>query len=173
MSTRQVSNRNDPVIENRDQLVAPMIKGEKPREAWRIGTEHEKLVYCTGDHHAPSYDEPGGIRDMLVALEDFGWEPVIEGGNIIALSGSDGAVSLEPAGQLELLGAPLVNLHQTCDETGRHLDQVKAIGAKTGKGFWAWACGPTRPAKNCRSCPRAAMQSCCGTCRGSAAWGST
>ena len=135
MSTSQVSDRNDPVIESRDQLVAPMIKGEKPRERWRIGTEHEKLVYCTRDHHAPAYDEPGGIRDLLVALQDYGWEPVIEGGNTIALTGSDGAVSLEPAGQLELSGAPLETIHQTCAETGRHLDQVKAIGGKTGKGF--------------------------------------
>lgn len=135
MSTRQVSDRNDPVIESRDQLVAPMIKGEKPPERWRIGTEHEKLVYCTTDHHAPSYDEEGGIRDLLRAMEPYGWRPVIEGGNVIALSGSDGAISLEPAGQLELSGAPLETLHQTCAETGRHLDQVKAIGAKTGKGF--------------------------------------
>ncbi len=135
MSTRQVSDRNDPVIESVAQLVAPMIKGEKPRERWRIGTEHEKLVYCTTDHHAPSYDEKHGIRDLLVAMQDYGWEPVIEGGNIIALSGADGNVSLEPAGQLELSGAPLETLHQTCAETGRHLDQVKAIGAKTGKGF--------------------------------------
>ncbi|MEN9718004.1 MAG: hypothetical protein RIQ99_882, partial [Pseudomonadota bacterium] len=44
MSTRQVSDSNDPVIESRDQLIAPMIKGEKPRSAWRIGTEHEKQV---------------------------------------------------------------------------------------------------------------------------------
>jgi glutamate--cysteine ligase len=135
MSTRQVSDSNDPVIERREQLIAPMIKGEKPQERWRIGTEHEKLVFCRKDHHAPSYDESGGIRDLLLALEDFGWKPVVEGGNVIALSGSDGAVSLEPAGQLELSGAPLDNLHQTCDETGRHLDQVKAIGARTGKGF--------------------------------------
>ena len=135
MSTRQVSDRNDPVIEHRDQLVGPMIKGEKPRAAWRIGTEHEKLVYCTTDHHAPSYDEPGGIRDLLKAMEGYGWEPIVEGGHVIALKGSDGNVSLEPAGQLELSGAPLETLHQTCAETGRHLDQVKAIGAKTGKGF--------------------------------------
>ncbi|MFM5894546.1 MAG: glutamate--cysteine ligase [Novosphingobium sp.] len=135
MSTRQVSNRNDPVIESREDLLAPMIKGEKPKDRWRIGTEHEKLVYCVADHHAPSYTEKGGVRDMLKALEDYGWEPVVEGGNVIALSGSDGAVRLEPAGQLELSGAPLDNLHQTCAETGRHLDQVKAIGAKTGKGF--------------------------------------
>ena len=135
MSTKQVSDRNEPLIESRDQLIAPMAGGEKPRERWRIGTEHEKLVYCAGDRHAPSYDEPGGIRDLLMAMTDYGWEPVIEGGNVIAMSGEDGAISLEPAGQLELSGAPLVNLHQTCAETGRHLDQVKAIGARTGKGF--------------------------------------
>jgi glutamate--cysteine ligase len=135
MSTKQVSNRNDPVIETRDQLIQPMAQGEKPKDRWRIGTEHEKFVYCTGDHHAPSYDEPGGIRDMLMALTEFGWEPIEEGGKVIALKGSDGAVSLEPAGQLELSGAPLENLHQTCAETGRHLDQVKKIGAQTGKGF--------------------------------------
>ncbi len=141
MSTRQVSDSNDPLIESRDQLVAPMQKGEKPREAWRIGTEHEKFVYRTADHAAPSYDEQGGIRDLLMALTEFGWEPVFEGGKVIAMSGPDGAVSLEPAGQLELSGAPLENLHDTCAETGRHLAQVKTIGdrfglAYLGLGLW-------------------------------------
>jgi glutamate--cysteine ligase len=135
MSTRQASDNDDPVIEHREQLIAPMAAGEKPRDAWRIGTEHEKLVYDTADHHAPSYDEPGGVRELLLAMQDFGWKPVEEGGKVIAMSGPDGAISLEPAGQLELSGAPLENLHQTCAETGRHLDQVKAIGARTGKGF--------------------------------------
>ena len=135
MSTRQVSNGNDPVIESFDQLLEPMIKGEKPKQDWRIGTEHEKFVYCVNDHHAPSYEEPGGIRDILMALTEFGWKPIYEGDNVIALSGTDGAVSLEPTGQLELSGAPLENLHQTCNETGRHLQQVKAIGETTGKAF--------------------------------------
>ena len=135
MTTKTVSNRNDPVIETRDQLIAAIAKGEKPKDGWRIGTEHEKFVYCRDDYHAPSYDEPGGIRDLLMALTEFGWEPVLENGKVIAMSGVDGTVSLEPAGQLELSGAPLENLHQTCAETGRHLAQVKAIGEKTGKGF--------------------------------------
>jgi glutamate--cysteine ligase len=135
MSTRQDSGHDDPIIESIAQLAEPMAAGEKPRERWRIGTEHEKLVFCTRDHHAPSYDEPGGIRDMLLAMQEFGWEPVEENGTVIAMSGSDGGISLEPAGQLELSGAPLENLHQTCAETGRHLEQVKAIGARTGKGF--------------------------------------
>jgi glutamate--cysteine ligase len=135
MSTRQASDAEDPIIESRDQLVAPMANGEKPRENWRIGTEHEKLVYRRRDHAAPSYDEPGGIRDLLVELQEFGWQPVEEGGKIIALSGPDGAISLEPAGQLELSGAAVENLHQTCEETGRHLAQVKAVGERLGISF--------------------------------------
>lgn len=135
MSTHIPAGKNDPFIESRDQLIEPMAKGEKPRDRWRIGTEHEKFVFCTSDYHAPSYEEPGGIRDLLMAMRQYGWEPVEEGGKVIALTGPDGAVSLEPAGQLELSGAPLENLHQTCAETGRHLKQVKAIGAETDKGF--------------------------------------
>ncbi|MFM2300485.1 MAG: hypothetical protein RLZZ84_221 [Pseudomonadota bacterium] len=144
MSTRQVSDRNDPVIESRDQLIAPMIKGEKPRAQWRIGTEHEKQVFSRKDHHAPSYDEPGGIRDLLLALKDFGWTEIEEGGHVIAMAGSDGTVSLEPAGQLELSGAPLENLHQTCDETNRHLDQVRAIGERFGLGFMGLGMWPDK-----------------------------
>jgi glutamate--cysteine ligase len=135
MSTRQSSDADEPAIESREQLIAPMAAGEKPREAWRIGTEHEKLVYRVRDHAAPSYDEPGGIRDILLGLQEFGWRPVEEGGQVIAMAGDDGTVSLEPAGQLELSGAPLENLHQTCDETGRHLKQVKAIGDRFGVSF--------------------------------------
>lgn len=135
MSTRKASAGEEPRIESRAQLVAPIAAGEKPPEAWRIGTEHEKLVYKLSDHRAPSYDEAGGIRDILLELQQFGWEPVEEGGKVIAISGEDGTVSLEPAGQLELSGAPLENLHQTCAETGRHLEQVKAVGEKCGVGF--------------------------------------
>ncbi|WP_420381899.1 glutamate--cysteine ligase [Novosphingobium sp.] len=135
MSTRQESDTNEPMIESREALIAPMQKGEKPASRWRIGTEHEKFVYRKADHRAPSYDEPGGIRDLLDGLTEFGWKPIIEGGKVIALSGEDGAVSLEPAGQLELSGAPLENLHQTCAETGRHLVQAKAVGDKLGLGY--------------------------------------
>lgn len=144
MSTRQVSSSDDPVIENIDQLIEPMSQGEKPKDRWRIGTEHEKFVYSTTDHHAPSYDEPGGIKDLLLAMQEFGWKPVEEGGKVIAMSGSDGAISLEPAGQLELSGAPLENLHETCNETGRHLQQVKAIGEKTGTGFLGMGMWPDK-----------------------------
>ena len=135
MSTREDSGSTDPIIESRDQLVAPMQAGEKPISDWRIGTEHEKLVYKHEDFRAPTHGEKCGIRDLLLALQDFGWHPIEENGEVIAMGGPDGTVSLEPAGQLELSGAPLENLHETCAETGRHLEQVKAIGEKCGVGF--------------------------------------
>jgi glutamate--cysteine ligase len=133
--TTRTDDSESPPIESRDDLLATFAAGEKPRERWTIGTEHEKFVYRTSDHRAPSYEEPGGIRDLLIGLTEFGWKPVIEGGNVIALSGPDGTVSLEPAGQFELSGAMLNNLHQTCSEAGRHLSQVKAVGEKLGIGF--------------------------------------
>jgi glutamate--cysteine ligase len=135
MSTRTASAADEERIESRDQLLAPMQAGEKAPDRWRIGTEHEKLVYKLDDHRAPSYDEPGGIRDILLEMRQFGWQPVEEGGKVIAMSGADGTISLEPAGQLELSGAALENLHQTCAETGRHLQQCKAVGDKFGVGF--------------------------------------
>ena len=133
--TTRTDDSESPLIESRDDLLSVFSGGEKPRERWRIGTEHEKFVYRLSDHRAPSYDEPGGIRDLLMAMTEFGWQPVIENGNVIALTGADGTISLEPAGQLELSGAPLRDLHQTCNEAGRHLDQVKAIGDRLGVGF--------------------------------------
>lgn len=139
MTTKPETAAASPVIESRDQLVGYFAGGEKPAASWRIGTEHEKFVFAERDHHAPSYDEPGGIRDLLLALGEFGWEPIEEDGpngpKIIALKGVDGNISLEPAGQFELSGAPLENLHQTCAETGRHLAQVKEIGERFGIGF--------------------------------------
>jgi len=135
MTTRSDSAPGDRPIESRDDLIATFAKGEKPKERWTIGTEHEKFVYRCADHRAPSYDEPDGIRDLLDAMTEFGWSPVIENGNVIALSGPDGAISLEPAGQLELSGAMREHLHQTCAEAGRHLVQCKSVGEKLGLGF--------------------------------------
>jgi glutamate--cysteine ligase len=134
MTTRTDDTYSRP-IETRADLLSVFESGEKPREDWRIGTEHEKFVYRIADHRAPSYDEPGGIRDLLQGLTEFGWKPVVENGNVIALAGPDGNVSLEPAGQFELSGAALENLHQTCAEAARHLGQCKMIGDRLGLAF--------------------------------------
>src|SRR5918998_556183 len=134
MTTRTDDGYSRP-IESRDDLLSVFSGGEKVPQDWRIGTEHEKFVYRIEDHRAPSYDEPGGIRDLLTGMTEFGWAPVIENGNVIALTGSDGTISLEPSGQLELSGAALRNLHETCAEAARHLDQARRVGDRLGLGF--------------------------------------
>ena len=141
MSNKIDALGDDAIIETRDQMIATFEAGAKPADRWRVGTEHEKIVYRIADHRAPSYEEPGGIRDLLDAMTGYGWEPVLEGDKVIALKGSDGAISLEPAGQFELSGAPLENIHQTCAESNRHLKQCHEVGDKLGLaflslGFW-------------------------------------
>ena len=135
MSNRQEATGDAAPIRNKGDMIALFEQGEKPRADWRIGTEHEKFVFRLSDHGQPSWEEQGGIRDLLNAFSRYGWEPVLEKGKIIAASGADGGLSLEPAGQFELSGAPLENLHQTCAETGRHRQQCEEIGAELGLGF--------------------------------------
>ncbi|MDB5714636.1 MAG: glutamate--cysteine ligase [Sphingomonadales bacterium] len=135
MTTRVTTEDLEPPMESRADMIGLFSKGEKPKERWRIGTEHEKFVYFTEDKRAPSYEEKGGIHALMIGMTRYGWEPIYEGENIIALGGPDGNISLEPAGQFELSGAPLDNLHETCAETGRHLQQVTEIGEKLGLGF--------------------------------------
>ncbi|MDA1097503.1 MAG: glutamate--cysteine ligase [Proteobacteria bacterium] len=124
-----------PPIEDFSELVAYLAAGAKPRDRWRIGTEHEKFAYRRADLRRLDYDGPQGIRAMLEGLQRFGWQPVREAGNIIALAMDGASITLEPGGQFELSGAPLENLHQTCAEVHDHLAQVKAVAEAMDVGF--------------------------------------
>jgi glutamate--cysteine ligase len=139
MSTR-VDGPESPVVSSRDELVAYLEAGCKPKQDWRIGTEHEKFGFYRKGHDPVPYQGERGIRVLLETLhERFGWDPVTENGNIIALSRKDcpkgGAISLEPGGQLELSGAPLETVHETHEELRQHLAEVKEAGGELGIGF--------------------------------------
>jgi len=122
-------------VENVSELVAYIADGAKPRDLWRIGTEHEKFTYRRDDLGRLGYEGPQGIRTMLEGLQRFGWQPVYEAGNVIALTMDSASISLEPGGQFELSGAPLDNLHQTCAEVHTHLAQVKVVAEEMDVGF--------------------------------------
>ena len=116
------------LVTDKKQLVENLEDGLTPRQEWRIGTEHEKLVFRRDDLKPATYDGERGIKAALTAMTRFGWNPVYEAGNIIGLKKDDGSnISLEPGGQFELSGAPLTSLHQTCSEVGQHLHQVREI----------------------------------------------
>ncbi len=115
-------------ITDKRQLIEDLARGCKPPEAWRIGTEHEKFAYRLSDLAPLPYEGEQGIGAVLARLQEFGWEPVVEAGNIIALLREGASVTLEPGGQIELSGAPLDTVHQTCDEVNTHLDELRKVG---------------------------------------------
>ncbi|PPR10523.1 MAG: Glutamate--cysteine ligase EgtA [Alphaproteobacteria bacterium MarineAlpha11_Bin1] len=125
---------SEPIFDYR-QLVEHLEAGNKPRESWRIGTEHEKFVFKLDTLEPVPYEGDWGIRKFLEGLIQFGWEPILENGNPIALTMNNCNISLEPGGQLELSGAPLEDIHQTCDEVHTHLAQVKKIAGELGVGM--------------------------------------
>jgi len=125
-------------IETRDELVAWFAAGAKPRELFRVGTEHEKFAFTLARHEPVPYDGTRGIRALLEGMQSLlGWEPILEGQNIIGLSDvtGGGAISLEPGGQFELSGAPVATIHQTCSELMAHLSQLREVAEPLGIGF--------------------------------------
>ncbi|WP_096703107.1 glutamate--cysteine ligase [Magnetospirillum sp. 15-1] len=123
-------------IAGKHQLVEYLESGCKPKDAWRIGTEHEKFGFSLDDLRPLPYGGDKGIKAMLDGLVGLGWEPVFEGDNVIALHDYCGAaISLEPGGQLELSGGLLENIHQTAAEVTHHLAQVKHVAQRLGIGF--------------------------------------
>jgi len=132
-------------IEHQDELVDYIAEGCKPRDQWRIGTEHEKFpFYIDGNSPVPY----GGERGILALLEGMqktlGWDPIIDAGHVIGLvePTGQGAISLEPGGQFELSGAPVETLHQTCREGNAHLAQLRQIAEPLGIRFFGLGGSP-------------------------------
>ncbi len=123
-----------PITDSR-QLTAWFEGGGKPADAWRIGTEHEKFAFRLSDLRPLPYDGPNGVAALLAGLTRFGWTPVLENGRMIALTRGAANVSLEPGGQVELSGAPLASVHDTCTEVHEHLFQIKAVDQELGIGM--------------------------------------
>ncbi|MEM8749004.1 MAG: glutamate--cysteine ligase [Pseudomonadota bacterium] len=147
---------NETPLTTRAQLLEALEGGCKPKDEWRIGTEHEKFGFYKSDLSPVPYEGDRGIRALLEILQKrSGWDPIIDAGNIIGLVATDGmgAISLEPGGQFELSGAPLKTIHETCRESNAHLSQLREIADELGMGFlglggspkWTFAETPQMP----------------------------
>jgi glutamate--cysteine ligase len=123
-----------------EDLAAWFAQGAKPPSTFRVGAEHEKFVFHVATREPVAYDGPAGIRALMEGLMRFGWSGTYEatedgGWTLIGLSRGAANITLEPGGQFELSGAPLETMHDICEETGNHLDEVKAVAAELGLGF--------------------------------------
>ena len=139
-------------VEHRSQLVDYLASGCKPPSQWKLGTEHEKFGYTLDDLKPLPYAGERSIETVLTGLaEQFAWKPVLEDGLVIALLDDTGAsITLEPGGQLELSGALLDNIHETCSEVNNHLRQVLAVSDPLGIAFLGMGFHP--------KCTRAQME---------------
>ncbi len=148
MSVPQPDN-NEPIT-SKDQLVNYLAAAAKPPADWRIGTEHEKFAFRQDDLRPLPYEGDVSIRSFLERLHDrFGWQRLLEGDKVIGLKGPDGAtISLEPGGQIELSGAPLANIHETCDEVQTHLAQTRSVGNELGAGLLGLGFQPKWPRRD-------------------------
>lgn len=129
---------DETAISGIEELAEYLAEGCKPQEQWRIGTEHEKFPYFTKDNSPVPYEGAQGIRTILEAMQQrLGWDPIIDEGKLIGLVSpqGQGAISLEPGGQLELSGAPMQTVHQTYSEAAQHLKDVLAISEPLGIRF--------------------------------------
>jgi glutamate--cysteine ligase len=130
-------------IERHAQLAEYLADGCKPKADWRIGTEHEKFGFCRDTQKPIPYDGERSVKAVLDGLRQrFEWDPLEEGGNIIGLTKDGANISLEPGGQLELSGAPLETIHQTCDEVNEHLRQVREVADLIGVDFIGLGAAP-------------------------------
>ena len=130
-------------IESFADLAGYLEAGCKPKADWRIGTEHEKFGYNAETLLPLPYDGACSIKAMLEGLRDgFGWSAVEESGHLIGLVKDGANISLEPGGQLELSGAPLVSIHETCDEVNTHLAEVRDVADRIGARFIGLGAAP-------------------------------
>jgi glutamate--cysteine ligase len=138
------------------QLVEYVRGGEKPSDRFRIGTEHEKIGLRQEDLGSVPYPGDRGIGAVLekVAQED-GWTRVTEAGNVIALEKDGASITLEPGGQLELSGAPVRTIFETCAEFNRHLDLIRRVSEPMRLIWLSLGCNPLHEVADVPRMPKA------------------
>jgi glutamate--cysteine ligase len=138
-----------------EDAVAYFRAGEKPREAWRVGTEHEKLGILEEGLTPIPYEGEGGIGALLERVAEVdGWRPIAEGGRTIALARDGMSITLEPGGQLELSGEPKRTIHETCDEFQTHLALMRRVSEPWGIAWLALGADPFHPVEEAPRMPR-------------------
>ncbi len=151
-------NKNTP-IEHKAQLVEYLESGCKPAAQWKVGTEHEKFGFHRDNLKPLGYSEAGGIRDILTGLmQRCDWQGVYEDDHLIALQRDGSSITLEPGGQLELSGAPLTDVHQTCRETNQHLKELKSVCEPLGSAFLGMGFHPTARREDIEFMPKGRYQ---------------
>jgi glutamate--cysteine ligase len=115
------------MINSKRQIIEYFKSGIKKTHDFKIGIEHEKFLFNNKDYKRVNYSK---IREMFDALLEFGWNPILEKGNIIGLNKGGKNITLEPGNQIELSGDKLNNIHEACAESQDYLFELKQVSKK-------------------------------------------
>jgi glutamate--cysteine ligase len=126
-----------PEVRDVEELVGWFRERERPRQDWKVGLEHEKILLRRGTLAPVPYEGPGGVAEVLRAFTRFGYVPFEEDGRIIASQKAGLTVSIEPGGQIELSGRPFSDVHVVAAELDRHLAKCAEIAEALGVEFLA------------------------------------
>src|SRR5512142_3448249 len=144
------SKSSEPVTDV-GELVRWFAERERPRDAWKVGLELEKIGVVAGGTDPLPYEGPRSVSAVLRAFtRRYGYEPFEEDGDIIASQCGTLTVSIEPGGQIELSGSPFADVHVVAAELDRHLDRCREIAGELGVAFLAagyrpWGTPATTP----------------------------
>lgn len=137
-----MAQHQSPPIQSLDELVDYFRGGVKPADKRGVGTEHEKFVFRRSDHQMVSYEEPGGIGEMMEEFADCDeCEADYDEGQIIAVRRAGASITLEPGGQLELSGYIAKTIHETEAEIAAHIEQVKSVAGERVR-LTSWGLNP-------------------------------
>ncbi|WP_440920447.1 glutamate--cysteine ligase [Candidatus Pelagibacter sp.] len=115
------------MITKKEQIIEYFKCGIKNKKEFKIGIEHEKFLFNSHNNKRIDYQK---IKEMFSALLEFGWNPVLENDNIIALNKGGKNITLEPGNQIELSGDKLTNIHEACAESYDYLFELKQVTKK-------------------------------------------
>ncbi len=115
------------MIDSKQKIINYFKSGIKEPENFKIGIEHEKFLFNNLDNKRIDYSK---IKEMFTALLEFGWNPVFEKDNIIALNKGGKNITIEPGNQIELSGDKLNHMHQACAESQDYLFELKQVTKK-------------------------------------------
>jgi glutamate--cysteine ligase len=117
------------MITSKEHIINYFKAGIKDPKNFKIGIEHEKFLFNINDNTRVDYSK---IKQMFSALAEFGWKPVYEKENIVALNNGGKNITLEPGNQIELSGDILNHIHEACAESQDYLFELRQVTKKLG-----------------------------------------
>ena len=115
------------MINTKEKIIEYFKSGIKKSKDFKIGIEHEKFLFNNQNNKRLDYTK---IKKMFSALLEFGWNPILEKGNVIGLNKEGKNITLEPGNQIELSGDKLNNIHEACSESHDYLFELKQVAKK-------------------------------------------